>query len=415
MVLHRGRRSIRCTVCLLSYSSRRFRSVQSFCQSSCLSFANPDKDVKMLLDAEALAKSAQIDPTILEVSESFPSSVTRTQCRLLTISQFAQKYPQPPVEWKDVESVRASIAAMMAQGEALLGPPEAGLIEEYKSIPMSDGFQSKLKIHRPATKPSGGSPLIFLFFGGGFISGNEEMMTPYARAMVRLFGAVCVNAAYRLAPEHKFPVSQMDAWDSTKWLAEHASEIGADLSKGFVLGGVSAGATCAAVVTTKSIEEPLAHPITGQWLCVPSLMDEALVPEKYKPYFLSREQNKEAPILPSSALDELQTMVHWDDKSSMRYPLNSKAPLSKVPPTYTQACGMDSIRDDALIYDEMLKEAGVKTKIDLYPGCPHGHFAFFPGLEVSNRALADIMVGMGWLLGKEVTAEQGLKAMGGPL
>ena len=92
----------------------------------------------------------------------------------------------------------------------------------------------------------------------------------------------------------------------------------------------------------------------------------------------------------------------------MRWPvLYGNEGFSKLPPTNLQADGMDPLRDDALIYEEILKEAGVKTKIDLYPGAPHAHFALFPGIEISNRAVGDIMIGMGWLLGKAVSAEQG--------
>ena len=34
-----------------------------------------------------------------------------------------------------------------------------------------------------------------------------------------------------------------------------------------------------------------------------------------------------------------------------------------LPPAYIHAMGMDSLRDDAIIYERALKEAGVKTQI----------------------------------------------------
>ena len=298
------------------------------------------------------------------------------------------------------------------QSVAMLGPPEAAITEEYKDIPMRDGFQSTIKIHKPSTPPAGGSPLIVFCFGGGFISGDKEAGTGFARAFVRLFSAVVVNISYRLAPQHKFPVSQYDGLDSVKWLAENASSISADPTKGFIVGGISAGGTLAAVISTEFQAEKLKYPLTGQWLCVPTLVSKEILPEKYQPYYLSPEHNKNAPILPTSALDAIGRHTSWDEKSPLRYPtLNKKVSLSSIPPTYLQSCGLDPLRDDALIYEEMLKEAGVKTKIDFYPGAPHAHFAFMPGIEITNRAVADIMIGMGWLLGKNVSAEQGLAVM----
>lgn len=88
----------------------------------------------------------------------------------------------------------------------MLGPAEPSIVEEYKDIPMRDGFQSSIKIHRPATPPAGGSPLMIFCFGGGFISGDYHTGTAFARAWARLFGAVTVAISYRLAPENKFPV-----------------------------------------------------------------------------------------------------------------------------------------------------------------------------------------------------------------
>ena len=185
-----------------------------------------------------------------------------------------------------------------------------------------------------------------------------------ARAWVRLFNATVVCPNYRLAPEHKFPTSQNDGWDAVKWLDEHAQEIGADPQKGFVIGGTSAGAIITAAIATHAIEHPLQHPITGQYLFVPSIMDEAAVPEKYKPYYLSHEQNKDAPILSEASVTAFAKLTEWDVKSPWRHPVYSTARLSKQPPAFFQIDGMDPLRDEWLIWEEMLKEAGVKTRID---------------------------------------------------
>lgn len=284
------------------------------------------------------------------------------------------------MDWNNAAAMNAAMAFGSKQGLEMAGPAESSIIEEYKDIPMRDGFQSMIKIIRPSTTPPDGSPLIIFCYGGGFIGGDMHAGTPFARAWVRLFGAVVVSISYRLAPEFKFPTSWHDGIDSAKWIAEHASELHADPSKGFISGGISAGGNLAANISLASISEKFAHPITGQWLCIPALMDHASVPEKYKEYFVSVEQNQDVPVLPAAAIDAIETHTNWDSTSPLRCPvLNKEVPLSRLPPTFLQADGLDPLRDDALIYDEMLKEAGVETRINFYPGCPHGHFAFYPG------------------------------------
>lgn len=60
---------------------------------------------------------------------------------------------------------------------------------------------------------------------------------------------------------------------------------------------------------------------------------------------------------------------------------------------------MDPLRDEALIYEKMLREeSGVRTKVDLYPGLPHAFWTFFPNTEFTKHQQEDSVNGMAWLL-----------------
>jgi acetyl esterase/lipase len=39
---------------------------------------------------------------------------------------------------------------------------------------------------------------------------------------------------------------------------------------------------------------------------------------------------------------------------------------ANLPPTFFQICGLDPIRDDAFLYDRLLREAGCKTFVKMY-------------------------------------------------
>lgn len=101
-------------------------------------------------------------------------------------------------------------------------------------------------------------------------------------------------------------------------------------------------------------------------------------------------------------------------KSPLYSPFNSKTPHKNLPPTYVAVCGLDPLRDDGLIYEQVLKEHGVKTRLDVWPGVPHAHFAFLPFLNASKKAILDTYLGFGWLLGVDITPEQVQEVMVAP-
>lgn len=72
--------------------------------------------------------------------------------------------------------------------------------------------------------------------------------------------------------------------------------------------------------------------------------------------------------------------------------------LGGIPPTYFQICGMDPLRDEAFIYEDILKENGTKTKLDVYPGLPHGFWSWFTEASFSKKFQEDCVKGIEWLL-----------------
>lgn len=68
---------------------------------------------------------------------------------------------------------------------------------------------------------------------------------------------------------------------------------------------------------------------------------------------------------------------------------------------------MDPNRDEALIYERVLREeCGVMTRKDVYAGLPHVFWKYWPTLEYSVKHKWDSVQGLKWLLkeGKKVGA-----------
>lgn len=274
----------------------------------------------------------------------------------------------PVFDWYDLQPFRAFRAEMMRNNLAVWGPPPQEVSESYEKIELRDGYQSSLKLFKPTKHPTGGSPLIVLIHGGGFVMGSPEQLIPYGRALCKIFGATVVALSYRLAPEYKFPTQINDGWDTVQWCASNAeSKLGADLSAGFIVGGVSAGGNLSAVIAQNSLEQKLAHPLTGIWLSVPVIFPaKEWVPEKYHDVYFSHEQNKDAPLLDAKAVKAVEDHLQPDNHSKWFSPYNAKNPHTGLPKTLIQVDGLDPLRDDGLVHEHVLKEHGVETRLDIW-------------------------------------------------
>ncbi|KAL2068785.1 hypothetical protein VTL71DRAFT_15123 [Oculimacula yallundae] len=276
-----------------------------------------------------------------------------------------------------------------------LGP--VSYVEEDREIPARDGSSIPIRIHKPKSPPKDGCPIFVVYHGGGFVLGSLEGEVVMCRKFTEL-GGIAVNVNYRHAPENPFPTSCLDAYDALEWTAANFQTLGGNPSKGFLVGGISAGGNISAVVTHLYRDDKISPPLTGAYLSIPACIPPDSVPEKYKHVYLSREQNKDAPILNQRSMRFFENHYKPDYASNLRDPMLFESHKG-LPPTYFQICGLDPLRDEAFIYEEILREEnGVKTLVDVYPGLPHSFWGRWPEEKFSEKREEDSIKAMKWLL-----------------
>ncbi|ODQ73389.1 hypothetical protein LIPSTDRAFT_3711 [Lipomyces starkeyi NRRL Y-11557] len=278
----------------------------------------------------------------------------------------------------------------------------AGEIEDI-SIPVRDGHSIDGRVWRPP-QTTGQQPLVVWYHGGGFCMGDISMNEPLCRRVCSDLQCVVVSVAYRLAPEHVFPTGINDAWDAFNWIAANVASLGANPAAGFIVGGSSAGANISIVLSHLARDSKIIPPLTGVYLGIPLVVHHDAVPPQYLTHYKSFAQNKDAPILNEESIRFLEGQLEPVPSDPLYSPLLWPTGHKDLPPTYFQVCGLDPLRDDGLIYEDLLRrECGVETKIDVYPGVPHGFNSGFPSLNSSRKFENDGMEGMKWLLERQST------------
>lgn len=170
-------------------------------------------------------------------------------------------------------------------------------------------------------------------------------------------------------------------------------------------------------------------------LNIPALVHPDAVPEKYKPHYKSEEEFKDGLILDRKAMEffygTLKKVSENEDQLTTQTPLNSIHILSMQAPSCGQAMAksilqpisrfagkragtfsfvehiclhgyrMDLLRDDGLIYESILREDGVPTRLNVYKGLPHAALDFMPMLSQSKQAVKDLKPAFDWLLNQK--------------
>jgi acetyl esterase/lipase len=324
----------------------------------------------------------------------------------------------------DSQALRKMMKEMTAIGIKSLGPLSDSLEEFWTTVTLPDGWKSRTLVVRPKSLSSALTssirsrkhPLIVYFYGGGFTAGSPAQCTRPARDFAEEFGAVVVCPDYRLVPEVRWPVPMKDGYDVLAYLAENAeSGYGATLDGpggGFIVGGASSGGSIAAVVGAVSMFgdgstqlKELAKPLTGLCICIPWLLNGEIVPEEYRTLWTSREDNKNTKAFNSSMVSQIAHALQPDVHSPWFSPCNAirsggKPPKHNQPRVYLQACQLDPLRDDAIVFEKMLASKGIRTKIDLFFKDGHTSYTALPSqVNSRNPTIGEgLLTGIEWLL-----------------
>lgn len=237
----------------------------------------------------------------------------------------------------------------------------------------------RARIYRGLDLADNTPPVLVYFFGGGWSLGTLDTGDGVCRALANAARCVTVAVEYRLAPEHKFPAAVEDCYAGVAWAVAHARELGADPAR-VAVGGDSSGGNLAAAVALLArdrggpglIHQLLVYPNTDY------RADTASMRECDDPYFFN----------PASV------RWYWDmylpepeaGENPLASPLRA-ADLTGMPPATVITAAFDPLRDEAELYADKLRRAGVPVEVIRYDGVMHGFFTMLGTLDTARLAV----------------------------
>lgn len=258
------------------------------------------------------------------------------------------------------------------------GVGEGVTTTDYR-IPVTDG-EIPARLYTP-TNWMGGSLGLYLH-GGGWFFGELDDFDGAIADLVRRSGVALLAPAYRLAPEHPYPVPLADAYAALLWAAHHGDVLGADPRRLFVM-GESAGGGLAAGVALLGRDRGGPQP-AAQILLAPMLDDRTVIAD--------------ARIAEHATWTYDDNITAWqallgadaaaDEPASMYATPGRAADLAGLPDAFIEVSTLDVLRDEGIRHAQRLLAAGVQTELHVYPGLPHRWDRLVPDIALSRLAMA---------------------------
>jgi acetyl esterase len=283
----------------------------------------------------------------------------------------------PPLHTLSAADARAF--ALARRGFSQPAPPDVAEVRDLAA--RGPAGSVPLRLYRPiGTTGATVLPVLVYYHGGGWVIGDLDTHDTLCRELANRSGCAVVAVDYRLGPEHRFPAAVDDCFAATRWVRDHAAQLGLDAAR-LAVGGDSAGGNLAAVVSIDARDRG-DLPIAFQLLVYPATDQHrtaASHAENGEGYFLTRE------TMDYFVGHYIADRAQYDDwrASPLLHP-----DLSNLPPALVLTAGFDPLRDEGAAYAERLTAAGNRARYVLFPRQIHGFLTMGKVIDEADTAVA---------------------------
>jgi acetyl esterase len=225
------------------------------------------------------------------------------------------------------------------------------------------GGSLKIRIYTPRTPEQGPLPGLVYFHGGGWFFGSIEAVDRAVRLIANEAKVMVISADYRLAPEHKFPSAQDDAYAIFRWAQANADKLGMDPAR-IGIGGDSAGGQMSVVTSLRLRDRH--EPMPAFMLLYYPAVDRD---QNYRSWQLFGEGYG----LDRSFSQGVLAIYYKDaDLNSQDVSPLRAASLAGLPPAIIATAGFDPLRDSGHAFAGKLMAQGVPVIYKNYSSLMHG-------------------------------------------
>jgi epsilon-lactone hydrolase len=241
-------------------------------------------------------------------------------------------------------------------------------------LPVDAGGVRGEFITTPASRPD--RDVLFLH-GGGYVTGSAALYRHFTWRIAMAARARVLAIDYRLAPEHPFPSALHDALAAYRWLVAGRAVPRRTAVMGDSSGG---GLTLALLLRLRDdgLELPAAAIALSPWTDLALTGASLSSNEKSDPMLNTADARLFADCYLAGA----------DPRNPYASPLYGNP--AGLPPTLIHVGSDEILHDDAVRMAAILRAAGCRAEIEVWPRMPHVWHLFAPALPEARQAIANI-------------------------